>query len=130
MAGFGVLWHSTSEITSSVMSLRQPRIAYNFAESNPFESVSGAINNIKNNIRSGILFATRLQNQSKCNLESVTIPSDIKYDLILTDPPYADDVIYGEFSEFFYVWVYRALKEYFPELPPRAPLDEDFCSSW
>ena len=129
MGGFGVHWHTTREIPSSILSLRQPRIVYNFAESNPFESVAGAINNIKNNIRSGITFATRLQNQSKCNLESVTTPSNIQYDLILTDPPYGDDVQYGEMSEFFYVWVYRALKEYFPELPPRAPLDEDFCES-
>ena len=129
MSGFGVHWHTTRELPSSVLSLRQPRIVYNFAESNPFQSVSGAIDNIKNNIKSGISFATRLQNQAKCNLESVTKPSNSKYDLILTDPPYGGDVIYGEMSEFFYVWIYRALKEYFPELPSQVPLDEDFCES-
>ena len=129
MAGFGVAWHTTREIPANVLSLRQPRIVYNFAESNPFESLSGSILNNKKNIVDGISFATRLKNQTKCSLESVTMPSDTKYDLILTDPPYGDDVQYGELSEFFYVWVYRALKEYFPELPPRAPLDEDFCES-
>ncbi len=129
MSGFGVHWHTTRELPSSVLSLRQPRIVYNFAESNPFQSVSGAINNIKNNIKSGISFATRLQNETKCNLESVTKSSNSKYDLILTDPPYGGDVIYGEMSEFFYVWLYRALKDYFPELPSKVPLDEDFCES-
>ena len=50
--------------------------------------------------------------------------------MILTDPPYGDDVQYGEGSQFFYVWVYRALKDYFTELPSKTPLDEDFCESW
>ena len=129
MAGFGVAWHTTREIPANVLSLRRPAFVYNFAESNPFESLSGSILNNKKNIVDGISFATRLKNQTKCSLESVTMPSDTKYDLILTDPPYGDDVQYGELSEFFYVWVYRALKEYFPELPPRSPLDEDFCVS-
>ena len=130
ISGFGAVWEVSAEKPANVLTMRQPRIIYNFPESNPFEKSRGSLVNIPDNITNGITFATRLQNQSKCNLESVTAPSDTKYDLILTDPPYGDDVIYGEFSEFFYVWVYRALKEYFPELPPRAPLEEDFCSSW
>ena len=127
MSGLGVSWNTSREIPADVLSLRRPAFVFNFVESNPFESISGAFKNITQNIKSGILFATRLQNPSKCNLESITQTSDIKYDLILTDPPYGDDIQYGEQSEFFYVWVYRALKDYFPELPLRVPLDEDFC---
>jgi putative DNA methylase len=130
MSGFGVHWNTPRENPENVLALRQPRIVYNFAESNPFEKSRGSLINITNNIVKGISFATRLQNQSKCDFQSVTTPSDIKYDLILTDPPYSDDVIYGEFSEFFYVWVYRALKDYFPELPKRVNLEEDFCEPW
>ena len=52
-----------------------------------------------------------------------------KFDLIITDPPYADDVIYGELSQFYYVWIYRCLKDHFPELPSKILLDEDFCVS-
>ncbi len=129
MAGFGVAWHTTREIPANVLSLRQPRVVFNFAESNPFQSLSGSFLNNKKNIADGILFATRLQNQVKCNLESATETSDTKYDIIMTDPPYGDDVQYGELSEFFYVWVYRGLKEFYPELPSRSPLDEDFCES-
>jgi putative DNA methylase len=130
MSGFGVVWDSTRETPSNILSLRRPSFVSNFAESNPFEKSRGSLPNIMNNIVKGISFANRLQNQSKCNLDSVTTPTDIKYDLILTDPPYGDDVQYGEQSEFFYVWVYRALKDYFPELPSQIQLDEDFCESW
>ena len=38
----------------------------------------------------------------RIQLESVTSDSDKKYDVIITDPPYGDDVQYGELSEFFY----------------------------
>ncbi|MET1159502.1 MAG: DUF1156 domain-containing protein [Thermoprotei archaeon] len=32
-----------------------------------------------------------------------------KFDLIVTDPPYRDDVAYSELSDFYYVWLKRAL---------------------
>ena len=126
----GLVWNKSRETPEHILALRRPSMVYNFAEINPFEKVRGGLNGVLNNIIKGITFATRLQNFSKCNLQSVTSPSDTKYDLILTDPPYGDDVQYGELSEFFYVWVYRVLKDYFPELPPRVNLDEDFCESW
>jgi putative DNA methylase len=34
---------------------------------------------------------------------------DEKFDLIVTDPPYRDDVPYAELSDFYYVWLKRAL---------------------
>jgi len=129
MSGFGVLWHKRAEKPEHILTLRRPAFVFNFAESNPFEDMAGSFSNNLKSVIHGISFANRLQIQSKCNLESVTKSSNTKYDLILTDPPYGDDVQYGEQSEFLYVWVYRALKKYFPELPPRAPLDEDFCES-
>jgi putative DNA methylase len=130
MAGFGVQWHTRAEKPEHILAMRQPIVAYNFAESNPFEKIGGSlINNIKS-IKNQILFSIKLKNISKCKLESVTSKNNLKHDLILTDPPYGDDVQYGEGSQFFYVWVYRALKDYFTELPSKTPLDEDFCEAW
>jgi|GEM_PF-233179 len=37
--------------------------------------------------------------------------NDEKYDVIVTDPPYADDVPYTELSDFYYVWLKRALSD-------------------
>ena len=34
-----------------------------------------------------------------------------KFDLIVTDPPYRDDVAYAELSDFYYVWLKRALSD-------------------
>jgi putative DNA methylase len=37
--------------------------------------------------------------------------SNEKFDLIVTDPPYRDDVPYVELSDFYYVWLKRALSD-------------------
>jgi putative DNA methylase len=45
-------------------------------------------------------------------------------DLVLTDPPYYDNVMYSELSDFYYVWLRLALKDRYPhfraELTPKA----------
>lgn len=40
---------------------------------------------------------------------SLNLPE--KFDVIVTDPPYADDVPYTELSDFYYVWLKRALSD-------------------
>ncbi|MCC6051445.1 MAG: hypothetical protein LM580_12100, partial [Thermofilum sp.] len=47
-------------------------------------------------------------------LDDATVLSEIKdekFDLIVTDPPYRDDVPYVELSDFYYVWLKRALSD-------------------
>lgn len=127
-AGFGVQWTSSRIMPAHVLAMRQPRLVYNFAESNPFEKISGSFVNIIQSISKSIKFTQRLQTPVTCKNKSVTCFSDQQYDLIITDPPYGDDVQYGELSEFFYVWMRRILAKYY-DLPPRIPLDEDYCES-
>ena len=52
------------------------------------------------------------------NVASVTIDDSSalskindKFDVIVTDPPYSIDVPYGELSDFYYVWLKRALSD-------------------
>ena len=126
---YGVYWNTSGEEPEPALALRRPSVVFNLAEINPFEKVRGSLKNNVNNIVRAIEFCTRINNPVTCNLESVTKPSDTKYDLIITDPPYGDDVQYGELSEFLYLWAYRILGDDL-DLPPRAPLEEDFCESW
>jgi adenine-specific DNA methylase len=39
------------------------------------------------------------------------VPADGTYDAIITDPPYYDNVVYSEVSDFFYVWQRLLLRE-------------------
>ncbi len=127
-AGFGVVWSSGREMPAHLLSMRRPSISYNFAESNPFEKISGSITNIIRSIYHAIEFTKRLHNVAICKNQSITKTSKKQYDVIITDPPYGDDVQYGELSEFFYVWIHKVLCQYY-DLPTRIPLDEDYCES-
>ena len=113
------------------LGLRSPRIMYNFAETNPFGGGGGSWSGMIEDVTDAITFASTNKTPSKVTLGSVLhLPFGTKtFDLVVTDPPYMDDVAYGELSEFLYVWLYRGLKDYYPELPPIIPLDEDIVLS-
>ena len=125
-------WDVTTERIFHTLSLRSPTIIYNFIEINPFEQLSGSLYNMLNNIVEAIEFSSNVNNSNNIHINlgsALHLQYDNEFDLILTDPPYMDIVIYGDYSEFFYVWLYRALKDYYPELPARVPLDEDIVLS-
>ena len=46
---------------------------------------------------------------------------DGSIDLVVMDPPYYDNVMYAELSDFFYVWLKRTAGHVFPELFRRTP---------
>ena len=45
--------------------------------------------------------------------QDLPIP-DRSVDAVITDPPYFDNVMYGELSDFFYVWLRQFLKDRYP----------------
>lgn len=46
-------------------------------------------------------------------------------DAIVTDPPYYDNVMYGECADYFYVWLKQALRTTWPELCTLALADKE-----
>ena len=51
--------------------------------------------------------------------------ADGSIDLVVMDPPYYDNVMYAELSDFFYVWLKRTAGHVFPELFRRHLTDKD-----
>ncbi|HAF70681.1 MAG: Adenine-specific DNA methylase containing a Zn-ribbon [Acetothermia bacterium 64_32] len=52
------------------------------------------------------------------------------FDALLTDPPYCDNVPYGDLSDFFYVWLKRTVGDLYPELfaTPLAPKSQEMVA--
>jgi putative DNA methylase len=50
---------------------------------------------------------------------------DGSVDVVVTDPPYYDNVMYGECSDYFYVWLKRSLRDTWPELTQQVLSDKD-----
>lgn len=46
-------------------------------------------------------------------------------DAIVTDPPYYDNVMYGECSDYFYVWLKRSLRDTWPQFCDLSLTDKD-----
>ena len=51
--------------------------------------------------------------------------ADASIDVVVMDPPYYDNVMYAELSDFFYVWLKRTAGHVFPELFRRHLTDKD-----
>lgn len=61
--------------------------------------------------------------------ERLNMP-DRSADLVVTDPPYAGNVMYSELSNFFYVWLRLALKEKYAFFEPSlVPWEEEIISN-
>ncbi len=51
--------------------------------------------------------------------------ADASVDCVVMDPPYYDNVMYAELSDFFYVWLKRTAGQVFPELFRRQLTDKE-----
>ncbi len=51
----------------------------------------------------------------------LSLVPDNSVDAVITDPPYFDNVMYSELSDFFYVWLRLALKDTYPWFQPELP---------
>jgi adenine-specific DNA methylase len=60
--------------------------------------------------------------RSADNLEHL---EDASIDIVVIDPPYYDNVMYAELSDFFYVWLRRTAGYVYPELFRRPLTDKD-----
>jgi adenine-specific DNA methylase len=128
----GTIWDTNYEKIAHTLTFRSPRFCNNFVETNPFEKTSGSLISSLRDIVEAVKFASNNNSHVDVIFGSALHLADLftdKFDIVLTDPPYLDDVPYGEVSEFFYVWLIRLLKEYYPELPYRVPLEEDLVLS-
>jgi putative DNA methylase len=54
---------------------------------------------------------------------SSEVPFAEPFDLVITDPPFGDNIFYSDLSNFFYAWLRLPLKESYPELfgPTKTP---------
>jgi putative DNA methylase len=91
-------------------------MTWDFAEANPFNreiaSWQSCLKEVVNNVRdlSFPNYARTIRGSAQA------LPwSNEFFDAIITDPPYYDNVSYSNLSDFFYVWLKRAIGPYYPE---------------
>jgi len=109
-------WDSstTKEQVRGVFARQAMPMTWDFAETNPFAKSSGTWTESTDWIARTLEL---LPANSISNVHQKDAPSQTFSNLLVsTDPPYYDNVPYADLSNFFYVWLRRALRSVYPEL--------------
>jgi putative DNA methylase len=91
-------------------------MSWDFAEGNPLGKSSSDIFTCTNSVSNYLDAATPNSNVFVGQQDARSIASHGPKLIFSTDPPYYDNVPYADLSDFFYVWLRRSLKPFFPEL--------------
>jgi putative DNA methylase len=119
-------WNNLAEKTEYLVATNAIPMKWDFSEVNPFSGTAGSWLSYSSYVLKAILQAsTTSRNHAHCQRSSATsLPHTSGYfDVVLTDPPYYDNVPYAALSDFFYVWLKRIVGDIFsglfatPEVP-------------
>jgi putative DNA methylase len=113
-------WANGGEIIKNVYARPALPMLMHYVEANPLSASTGSY-------LSQLYYMLAYLNRPKPSLSPVKVTvnnnsatslfhDDDTFDAILTDPPYYDSVPYADLSDFFYVWLKRALDEHFADL--------------
>lgn len=103
-------WDITRENHQAVYSRQALPIVWDYSESNPLSASTGgyegALDWIRNVVRA---WPDSIVGQTQCLDASQSPLPEESIGVWFTDPPYYDSVPYADLSDFFYVWLKRAL---------------------
>ena len=92
-------------------------MSWDYAEANTLSGPSGSFRSMVENTVAGLLSngairdSVGITSQTDAAFQSVSLSK-----VVSTDPPYYDNIGYADLSDFFYVWLRRALRPVFPDL--------------
>lgn len=108
-------WHSSRELIRNTFGRQAIPMAWDYAETNAFSSSSGTYTAMLD-------WVWKVIQRLPTNNSGHAIQADASTrhinsgSLISTDPPYYDNIGYADLSDYFYVWIRRALRSVFPGL--------------
>ena len=108
-------WHSSGEKMRNTFGRQAIPMSWDYAEVNPMCDSSG-------NWMAMIDWVWKAIKITPAGLAGIAVQSDAQSQIfssdhvISTDPPYYDNICYADLSDFFYVWLRRSLKLFFPDL--------------
>jgi len=108
-------WHSSKELIRNTFGRQAIPMTWDFAETNPFSdsagNVSSGIDWAKKAIELFPTFTSGFAQQADAQTQKISYGK-----VISTDPPYYDNITYADLSDFFYIWLRRALRFVYPSL--------------
>jgi len=108
----------TAKFIAHALAFRGIAMTWNWVEEIPYIDIIGSFTRSIRFIIDGLSYLISAVSGSPSRvrvlLDDATALSELgdeRFDVIVTDPPYRDDVPYAELSDFYYVWLKRALSD-------------------
>lgn len=108
-------WNVTNENVVQAFGRQGIPMTWDYAESHPFEGSLSIATTIQW-VADAIASLCPKAKGNVLNKDARTVWPNLKNVVVSTDPPYYDNIGYADLSDFFYVWLRRSLRSYFPEL--------------
>ena len=110
-------WESKAQVPQQLFGRQAIPMVWDYSEVNPLSSSTGSYHvSIENLCRSFLRSPSGLGLLGTAIQLDATSQDRTREHVVSTDPPYYDNIAYADLSEFFYVWLRRALKPVFPDL--------------
>ncbi|MGV0906270.1 DUF1156 domain-containing protein [Mycobacterium novum] len=109
-----VNWYVSRESTSSTFARQALPMTWDFAEVLVLGENTGSFHNALKMLVGSLACCT--QGPIGAVHQGSALSVDLAGTLVSTDPPYYDNIGYSDLSDFFYVWLRRALRSVHPEL--------------
>jgi putative DNA methylase len=109
-----VAWSPTRGQAKTTFARQSLPMVWDFAEINVFAEAAGDIGvSLAGIVRTISRVGLRLGHALQADAQTQSISLN---KIVSTDPPYFDNIGYADLSDFFYVWLRRALRSSFPQL--------------
>jgi Adenine-specific DNA methylase containing a Zn-ribbon len=119
-------WNNVNTQMRSVFSRQALSMTWDFADSNTFSQSTGSYNNLFERMIKGFSSLGLAGSGFARVMDATKHGVSNRKALIVTDPPYYDNVPYADLSDFFYVWLRHTVGSVYPDLfgtmlTPKAP---------
>ncbi len=110
-------WIPQNEQMASTFARNALQMTWDYCEINPLANGSGNATDYLRRMVEALRIASDVQEPAVVARGSASdpLPFDTGFDAVVTDPPYYDNVPYSTLSDFFYVWLKRAVGDLYPE---------------
>jgi putative DNA methylase len=109
-----VTWSNSRDQARNMFSRQAIPMSWDFAEVSPFAGAAGDVGVALTTMSRALLHVAPERSghvdqvdAGRCSVDGL---------LINTDPPYYDNIVYSDLSDFFYVWLRKALRPIYPNL--------------
>ena len=127
-------WEPIAQCPRQLFGRQAIPMVWDFAESNPFSLSSGSWITLVNGLFKAFRNSFERVHKEYQGYASQADAMNQKISrrkIVSTDPPYYDNIGYADLSDFFYIWLRRSLKEFFPHLfsTLASPKSEELIAS-